>query len=299
VGAAFAVGAPRSGFAQPLGVPGRAVPLYAVSDRCADPRLPALAGPWVVACGAGGRVDHVLSLQTGADFELPTPLERPGLGPSALYQPGWDSTVLRLTPSGPVPVEGVTRLMDRAAGPPATDGEHIVLVSDDAVQVLGVTQRGRRRHATWAAGWYGAALTWPYVAWVADGWTDGEDVWWMDASAERPSPARLAAGPGHQRHVVAHGGWLAWVEAGAIGLLHPASGTARRVPAETGFSAPITLWEGVVCWEERGGADGVDVRCSDGLAAGGPGDQRWPSRWGPWLLYREGDRVMLATAVAP
>ncbi len=299
MGAAFAVGASRSGLAAPLGVPGRAVPLYAVSDRCADPRLPALAGPWVVACGAGGRVDRVLSLHSGADFELPTPLERPGLGPSALVQTGWDSTVVRLTSAGPVVVEDVTRLMDRPAGPPATDGEHIVLVSDDAVQVLGVTQRGRRRHATWAAGWYGAALTWPYVAWVADGWTDGEDVYWMDASAERPSPARLAAGPGHQRHVVAHGGWLAWVEPGAIGLLHPASGAARRVPAETGFSAPITLWEGVVCWEERGGVDGVDVRCSDGLTAGGPGDQRWPSRWGPWLLYREGDRVMLARAVAP
>lgn len=293
--AALSMGAAFAASGGGPGVAGRSVPLYDFDGRCADPRLPALAGPWVVGCGVEGRVDRVLDLRTGRRFDLDPPLDRPGLGPSALVQVGMDTRVVRLTADGPVEVEGVTRLVDRAAGPPATDGAHLALLSEDAVQALATDQRGRRKHETRAAGWYGVAMTWPWVAWVADGWTDGEDVWALDLSADRPRPAPLAAGPGHQRHVVAHAGWLAWVEPGAVVLHHPEDGRWRRVPAQTGFHAPPTLWEGVVCWEERGPTD-IDLRCSDGVAAAGPGDQLWPSRWDRWLLYRQGDLLLLHTA---
>lgn len=120
-----------------------------------------------------------------------------------------------------------------------------------------------------------------------------------------PAPRPLSAGPGHQRHVVGSGDTLAWVEPGALVIQDTRTGEARHLPVDTGFSAPPTLWGQVACWEERpapgpeGARDGVDIRCSDGLDAAGPGHQRWPSRYGPWLLYREGDQPWLRTAADP
>ncbi|RME21804.1 MAG: hypothetical protein D6798_17350, partial [Deltaproteobacteria bacterium] len=76
----------------------------------------------------------------------------------------------------------------------------------------------------------------------------------------------------------------------------------QRLGSHTGFSAAPSLWRDVVCWEERPthppgtDGDGVDIECSDGLRAGGPGHQRWPSRFGPWLLYRVDGELWLATA---
>ena len=77
--------------------------------------------------------------------------------------------------------------------------------------------------------------------------------------------------------------------------------TFEDLPADTGFLSAPTISDGVVCWEERGPADvqnprmGIDILCSDGLNASGPGDQLHPSRSGNRLLYRDAGHTWLVT----
>ena len=300
-----------------VGGPGVAVPLYGLDHACQDARYPALAGPWVVACGPDGRVDRALSLLTGVEVSLPIRPISPGLGEGS---PGLDEGLLlavgdpaglvRLSPQGAT-LADLPRIHTPVTAPPATDGRRGALVAEDRVSAWPLEAASRVTHAARPVGWYPPALAGTLLAWVEDGGVDGEDVWALDlaaakaadkASGEAAAPRPLAAGPGHQRHVVASGTTMAWVEPGALVVLDTVSGERRRLPVDTGFSAPPALWRDVACWEERpaagaeGEANGVDIRCSDGVTAEGPGHQRWPSRYGPWLLYREGDQPWLRTA---
>ena len=109
---------------------------------------------------------------------------------------------------------------------------------------------------------------------------------------------RLSKPGSDGRHVVGSVGELAWVEDGVIVRLNVRTGARQVLHADAGFSAPISLWTDVVCWEDRSGAD-LDVRCSDGLSAEGPGDQQAPSRWGPYLMYRSDGAVWVTMAEAP
>ncbi len=115
----------------------------------------------------------------------------------------------------------------------------------------------------------------------------------------RPEPRLLAGGPGDQRLVVAGGGRLAWVDGGDLVILDPQSGAQQRIPAHTGFSAAPTVDGDAACWEERTAHQGLDIACTDGWDRRGPGHQHHPSRFGRWLLYRDGERVMLYTAATP
>lgn len=281
-----------SGPARALGQPGVAVPLHALEHRCLDPRYPALAGPWAVGCGPGGLVDRAVNLESGALVELGVEGRSPALAEGA---------VLFVTPTTTILVR-LERPEERATlsrspltlvAPPAFDGERLALVGEDQVLLGAPGERLSRRWEARPAGWYPPALAGAWVAWV-EGGDGGEDVYAVDTSRAE-GPRALAGGSGYQRHVVGSGTTLAWVEDEAVALMDTRTQELRRLPAKTGFSAPISLWGEVVCWEERGGAD-LDLRCSDGLVAGGPGHQEAPSRWGPWLLYRSGGRVWLLTA---
>ncbi len=287
---------------------GQRVPLHEVSARCDDERLPALSGAWVLGCGPGGTVDRALSLESGRLIRLSAPLPSPGWGAGLVFQPGLQGGLFALTEDGAIAVPG-TRLMERLVSPVALDGLHIAALDADHVQAFPQEAAARTLYAAHPAGWYPPALAWPFAAWVEDAGGGDEDVVQIDLSA-RGARTVLAGGPGHQRHVVGSGAWLAWVEPEAVVVRDTRDGAERRIPAKTGFSAPPSLWEDIVCFETRavGGAVGgievgievgIDVRCSDGLSAGGPGDQRWPSRWSRWLIYREGETVYLRTATPP
>lgn len=293
------------------GISGQSVPLYAIDTPCNDPRYPALAGPWVVGCGPSGEVDRALSLKSGRLVKLPRALTSPGLGEGAIYAPGLDGWLYRLDEDGAHAVEGIARVTAPPLAPPATDGIHVAILTDRGVEAFAATEHHHRVFPTRPWGWYPPALAWPDVAWVTDGGPDAEDIWWIDAvNGRHPQP--LAAGPGHQRHVVGSEHWLAWVEDDAVVVLDITSGARHRYRANTGFSAAPSLWRDVACWEERppltptdeaprgpsgleAPTDGIDIRCSDGVTVGGPGDQHKPSRWADWLLYRDGKRVMLYT----
>lgn len=281
------------------GVPGAAVPLYALSRGCQDDRFPRLAGPYVVGCGKGGRVDRILSLETGELFELDEGLSHAGTGEAALYAPGAAGGLWRLTRQGPVRAEGVTVVRERPLGMPATDGVHLAVLTGPHLQAFSASSPARRLVETRAAGWEAPALSWPGVAWTVVDEAGDHDVHWLP-EAGQGQPEALAAGPGDQRLVVAQGGWLAWVDEGEVVLHEVDSGARQRLPARTGFNGPPALWQGVACWESREEDGDIDLRCSDGRHLDRPGDQLWPSLWGPWLLFQEEGKTWLLTAdVAP
>lgn len=287
-----------------VGQPGLAVPLHGLDHACQDARYPALAGPWVVACGPEGLVDRALSLETGVELRLPAQAAAPGLAEGLLLLVGSPAGGIRLEPGGATLLD-LPQVRTRTLAPPATDGTRGAVLAEGSVSAWPLTERTRVTHPARPVGWYPPALAGQVLAWVQDGGADGEDVWALGLEGEDAAPRPLAGGPGHQRHVVGSGDFLAWVEPGAVVIHDTRTGQERRLPVETGFSAPPTLWGEVLCWEERpapgpeGERDGVDIRCSDGLDAAGPGHQRWPSRFGPWLLYREGDQPWLRTAEQP
>ena len=282
---------PLAALAAPPGEPGVAVPLPEASETCADPRFPTLAGPWVVACGPRGKVDRVVSLETGRRYDLPDRLESPGVGPGVLYEPGRDGGLLRLDADGPHWDRNAARVHLRLVAPPATDGAHLAVLDADHVAAAPVEQRGLTLLSAHPAGWQAPALAWPWVAWVEDAGEGDEDVMLLDT---RDGAIRvLDGGPGRQRLVVGFAPWLAWVDAaGEVVVWNTATGERAVHPARTGFQAPPALWRDVACWEERPApgapADqGIDIACSDGVAVRRPGHQTRPARWDRWLLFRE------------
>ena len=277
-----------------LGHSGVAVPLYAASAPCDDRRYPALAGPWVVACGPDGQVDRVLSLRTGRQLDLPLSSPSPALDDSALYIPGFGGGLIQLHESGALLADGIATIHDPAVAPAALSGERVVVLSADRVQSARLLDRARLKHDAQPVGWYPPAIAGDHVAWVdTGGQPDGTAIWWMPL--EGGDPQQLAA---DGRHVQGSPQRLVWVTDAAIVSRDPVTAQVTTQPVRTGFSAPPSLWQDVLCWEEWGDAD-VDITCDDGLSVVRPGHQQWPSRWDRWLLFREGDQVWLLTAPDP
>ncbi|MFT5680159.1 MAG: hypothetical protein ACI8RZ_001064 [Myxococcota bacterium] len=274
------------------GSPGVAIPLYVLDEPCTDSRYPALAGPWVVGCGGDGQVDRALSLTSGTLLTLPISAVSPGLSEAAVYVSGWGGGLVRLSAAGATQEPDLPAIHEIPVAPLSLDGERVALLSEGRIQATDIHDAARQLYEVSVAGWYPPALTDGHVAWVGHDETGEEDVWWMALSEGEPT--LLSGGVGSQRHVVGDGVWLAWVEEDAVVLLNTETNHRQEFAVRTGFSAPLTLWGGVVCWEEW--AEDVDIVCSDGLAVRRPGHQQWPSRWGPWLLFREAGRVWLLTA---
>ncbi len=262
------------------------------AGACRDDRYPALAGPWVVGCSFTGRVDRAVHIGTGEVVELSAGAEAPGLGASALLTASLG--LWRLPGAAPVP--DLTRVAEGTLGPPATDGLHGAFVWPDRVEAFALTDRVRTRTDAAPLPWYPAALAWPWCAWIEDGGITGEDVWARGPDGMRVPLARTARS---ERHVAGAGRWLAWVDEDGVYVQDTTSGERRIHAADTGFVYGLGLWGPVACWEDRAtlraGTGDIDIRCSDGVELRRPGHQRAPSRWGPWLLFREANRTVMAT----
>jgi len=280
-----------------VGIPGEAIALVDASRRCHDARFPALAGSWLVVCNARGQLSEALDLETGVRHTLPFSSATAGLGPSAVYVAGEGGGLALLTTESADSVDDIVMIRGRLVSPPATDGTHIAALDAGHIQALAATDRSRRLVETAPVGWQPPALAWPHVAWAARTEAGDADLYWLDAETGT-GPVLLAGGPGEQHHVVSSGSHLAWVEPGAVVVLDVASGTRSEHPADTGFSAPLSIWADVVCWEDRTGPD-LDLRCSDGLHLARAGHQQWPARWKDRLVFREDGRVWLYTLPDP
>lgn len=231
-------------------------------------------------------------LTDGLEVELAQPETLVGVAPGLVgaVNPG---LVWRLP--DPMPTPGERRPLIEVVAAPAYDGAHLTIAAEDRISVFTRGDPVLRSREAAPLPWFPPAQSWPTVLWVdgRDQDTTGLDLWRWDTDAGPPRP--WVTRPGDQRHVVAADGWAAWLDDEGVWLERLADGARWLHRAEVGFRAPPSLWHGVVCWEER--ADGeIDVACSDGLRVDSDSDQGWPSRWGPWLLYRQGDDAWLATA---
>jgi hypothetical protein len=260
---------------------------------CRDDRYPALAGAWVAWCSTTGRVDRATHLGTRAEVSLSAGDTAPGLGPDAVLAA--DLGLWRLPEPTPVPDQ--TRVGTGSVGPPATDGTHGVFAWANRVEAFALTERQREQTEAAPLPGYPTALAWPFAAWVESGGETGEDVWMRDTTSARIPLARTLR---NERLVVGSGRWLAWVDEAGVYVQDTTRGERRAYPASTGFVFGPSLWGPVACWEDRAalrdGTGDIDVRCSDGVTVARPGHQRAPSRWGPWLLFREAGQMMVATA---
>lgn len=273
-----------------IGAPGVAVPLYDDDAPCADPRYPAVAGGWLFSCDRQGRVAQALRLADGHRVTLPVPAEQPALGPGCVYVPGVGGGLWLLGDGDPVAVEKVAFVPEALAAPPVTDCAHIAILTKDSVQAFAIGDVVRKGHPAHPSGWDPPALAFPLVAWVEEPTPGERDV--VALNVETGARIPLATGPGPARHVIGADGLLAWVEAEAIAVYDPADGQTRRAPAQTGFSAPPDLDQGIVCYEDRSGAD-LDLACTDGWRLHRPGHQQAPQRSGALVLFREEGRLMV------
>lgn len=264
---------------------GRSTPLYALQGRCAEPRLPALAGPWAVGCGAEGAVDRALPLAGGQLVPLPVALPQPCLGPGTLWDPSVADGLIRLGAGGATRLASPRR--GPQAGPCALDGEATLSQSVDGLELSTLGSGSRTPISAAPVGWEPVGLAANWAAWVER--LGGAARLHLRGPRGAAAPFRPPPGA---RHVISAGGALAWVEPGAVARWRPGEPEPTRWPAETGFSSGLGFDGLILCWEERGAGD-VDIACTDGLRIDGPGHQQAPSRWGPWLLYREGERPTL------
>lgn len=239
-------------------------------------------------------MDRAIHLPTATTVSLSLPEEaRVGLGDGVLVATGQRGGLFRLTLDGAERVDQAARVVNETVAPPGVGDREIAVLEGTRLLVGAVDSRARAVFPTTPAGWYGVAVGDGLVAWVVDGGATGEDVWMVDTSARHPTPTPLAQTAVHERHVVASGRSLAWVEGETLVQLDTTTRERSTVASGTGFSAPPTAWDAVLCWEERG--TDVDIVCSDGARRDGPGHQQWPSRWDRWLLYRQQGDVLLYT----
>lgn len=261
------------------------------ADRaCFDPRFPALSGPWIVAC-EGGKVARALPIQGGEERLLEPAIKSPGIGASGVYglsRGGWSSQDWGWQAGKPAPLSPVAPL--------GVGLEQVVVLTADAVVRMPWDAGQRRALPAAPASWYGPAVSEEAVVWVDRrdaAWT-GLDV--LRLSEDGQSAQVLVRAPGDQAHVAASQQWVAWIEPHFVVVQDLHSGERRRYPSDTHTASGLSLWGPVACWEHWNGED-VDAVCSDGLIADGPGHQRSPSRYQGWMLYRDGERTMVATAV--
>lgn len=306
----WAWGGLQSAMAATPGTPGVAVPLYALDGTCADRRFPRLAGDWAIGCDKGGMLDHAIHLLDGRSIRIDPPLDprhtAVSAGPtdsSAVLVEVADRTrVVDLRVTGATDRTEVTRLPAAPIAPPTTTARHFAALLPDRVEALAHNTRVRPTFAASPVAWYPPALAWPHVAWVERNAQQRETVWVVQTHPPA-DPHPILESTHHQRHVVSDGTTFVWVDGGQLRTWNPETDQQQVIPAATGFHAPPTISGGVVCWEERRDPPGsarpradIDILCTDGLSAAGPGDQLFPSRSGPWLLYRSAGHTWLRTA---
>ncbi len=215
------------------------------------------------------------------------------LGDATLFATGAGGGVFALTLAGAERVHPVPRATGEPVGPPGFGSQHLALQEAGRLLVGTPGSPTLSVHPTRPLGWHPVAAGMGYVAWVVSGGSTGADVWMLSLDDPYAEPQPVAATAVQERHAVASGPWLSYVAGETLFRLHVPSKHSEVVAEGTGFSAPPSAWEDVLCWETR--AADVDIVCSDGVVRSGPGHQQWPSRWGRWLLYREGDAVLLYT----
>jgi hypothetical protein len=262
------------------------LPMPSASQPCVDHHFPALAGEWVLACDPRRRVSKAIHLTSRASVELP-PSHRVAIGSNQIHIPGHG--YLTLGTNKQITHESSIRT-DKTW--PSLFQNVIATIHQNGTLEWADESTGQSLSITSPMGRWGTrpAITAQGIAWISDGNDGDTDLWWTPIDKAVPSP--IDVGPTHQRHVQASGDWIAWTSGEHIKLWNTVTDERDSLEVKTGFNAPISLWENIVCWEERGPND-IDIRCSDGEIIDRVGHQTHPQRWDQWLLFRERGQVMV------
>ena len=297
------------------------------AHRCADDRYPALAGEWVVGCVGDDQVNVAVSLVSGRVVTLKDPVFAPALGDGWLWATGrpsggWELPVAaRGGFDGEEPIMVPHHGVAPAAVTRAGATRLAVVPYETHIDLIDLAKHVWPR---WDARPLPGESVAVGVGWAA--WTErdvqgdtGENVWLVQTALAKTDllsnglswaktellsnglPAVVAGGAGDQHGVVGGGSSLWWVDGDEVVHLDLKTAEQRRFPAFTGFEAGLAVADdgSVSCWEDRRGLDtplGIDIRCSDGTVLDRPGDQRWPSLGGGWLIWREGEQILATRA---
>ncbi|MGB0638755.1 MAG: hypothetical protein ACPGTU_05450 [Myxococcota bacterium] len=273
-------------FLLPVALAQPPLPLHAASEPCVDRLFPALAGEWVLACDTRRRIAKAVHLTSRISIDIP-PTHRVAIGENRIHIPGHG--YLRLGIDQQISTEssiGTNKTW------PSLFHNIIATIQQDGTLQWADESTGETLSITSPMGRWGSipAITAQGIAWISAGNDGDTDLWWTPIDAAIPRP--IDVGPTPQRHVQASGDWIAWTSGDTIKMWNTRTDERDSIEAKTGFNAPISLWEDVVCWEERGPND-IDIHCSDGEMIIREGHQTHPHRWNQWLMFRENDQVML------
>jgi hypothetical protein len=240
----------------------------------------------VLACDPRRRITNAIHLQTRIAIELP-PTHRVAVGENRIHIPGHG--YLSLGTDQPISEKSSIRTEKTW---PSLFHNIIATIQQDGTLQWVDESTGQSLSITSPMGRWGSipAITAQGIAWISDGNDGDTDLWWTPIDTAIPRP--IDVGPAPQRHVQASGDWIAWTSGGHIKMWNTRTDERDSIEVHTGFNAPISLWENVVCWEERGPRD-IDIRCSDGEVIAREGHQTHPQRWNHWIMFRENDQVMV------
>ena len=255
------------------------IPVYALPNRCLDPRYPTLHQGWVIGCDSAGLVDRAYHIQSMKTVYFDEGREFVGLGSG-----------VQLGSAGVFNIERQTRdktvRIRNATAPPIYSSERWGYTTQNEICI----QKGRvtQKSAANPRGWYPPAWWKDSLVWVEDDGKGGEDLWLWNPS--QGSPKALWTKGGNQRHPISKGARLAWVEDNRIGLWED---TELKFIESVSVVDRLALSQDRICWSQKNQGEDIDIYCHDGFVLKRSKHQTWPVLWKDYLLFREDGLMML------
>ncbi len=241
----------------PLAPPSSARPLPRFRHRCEDQRYPALAGPWLLGCGPGGKLDLAEHVRTGQVVALDSAASSAGLAEGSLFAVGRDLGLWTLP--DPAPQQPATMVSHPPIAPPALQGPGVAVLSEGRVTLFLTGSAQMLSRPAHPLPWFPPALVWPEVYWVDAGQQErsGLDIWAWTHGAGPPRPGGGGGGgprppPAAQRRGGGVGGrggggragWAGWTTAacGSATTTAASAGTTPATPASVRACPSTALW---------------------------------------------------------
>jgi|GEM_PF-5903121 len=257
------------------------IPLYPFPYSCIDPRFPTIHKGWIVGCNPQGEISELYHVESMRRQRLQVESEFVGFDPiEGKIMHGragvWD---LKSQEQQRFP-----RITEKLSAPAM--GKNGVWAYTTETSISIIEGRKKIQIEAYPRGWYPPAWWGNSIVWVEDDGSGGEDLWML---TDRQQAQVLRGGDIAQRHPVGSGDRLAWIEGERVGIWTFGEPEAQFFPASVVDRLALSAER--LCWSQRG-VD-IDIHCADGFSLERPGNQIWPAIWEGFLLFREGEQLML------
>ena len=257
------------------------IPVYALPNRCLDPRYPTLHKGWIIGCSSSGLVDRAYHLESMDTVYFDEGREFVGLGAG-----------VQLGSAGVFDIETqtkdkVVRIRD-ANAPPVYSNAQWGYTTENNVCI----QKGRvtQKSSALPRGWYPPAWWRSGLVWVEDDGQGGEELWYWNPA--QGAPKSLWDKEGNQRHPIAYKERLAWIEDNRIVIWEAAK--PRFIDMVSAVDR-LAIDSKRLCWAQKTKKEDIDIHCDDGFRLERSKHQTWPALWNDYLLFREDGLMMLYT----